>query len=191
MSIQVSDEILFSKISDDNGLAFNTLFTRYYKKLCYYANQITNNGEMAEEIVQELYIRIWENRKTLAVEKSVKAYLYRSTYNRSVNAIRDNKKFAVADADILNIESYHNADNDILYFELEAKLFEIIDAFPEKQRNVFILKRFDNLSYKEIAAELNMSERMVEKYLSNSIKLLREALSGYNNTLPGYFIFFL
>ncbi len=191
MSIQISDEILLSKIKNDNGLAFNTLFTRYYKKLCYYAERITGNSELAEEVVQELFIRIWESRQTLEVEKSFKAYLYRSTYNRSVNALRTIKKTEMADAESIYIESYHYADNDILYFELETRLFEIIDAFPEKQRNVFILKRFDNKSYKEIAAELSMTERMVEKYLSKSLSALRKELSEYNKPLPGYFVFFL
>jgi RNA polymerase sigma-70 factor (ECF subfamily) len=191
MTISISDETLFSQIRDENGIAFNTLFTRYYKKLCYYAYKITANGELSEEIVQELFIRIWESRDTLEVEKSVKAYLYRSTYNRSVNVLRSNKKFERNDACIADIESYQLADNDILYFELETKLFAIIDAFPEKQKNVFILKRFDNLSYKEIAAELNMSERMVEKYLANALRALREALSDYKKPFPDYFIFFL
>lgn len=191
MSIQISDEILLSKVKNDNGLAFNTLFTRYYKKLCYYSERITGNGEQAEEVVQELFIRIWENRQTLEVEKSFKAYLYRSTYNRSVNALRSIKKFETTGEETINAQSYHYADNDILYFELEARLFEIIDAFPEKQRTVFIMKRFDNRSYKEIAAELCMTERMVEKYLSKSLSVLRKELSEYNKPLPGYFVFFL
>ena len=191
MNEQISDEILLSKVKNDNGLAFNTLFTRYYKKLCYYAERITHNGDQAEEVVQELFIRIWENRKTIEVDKSVKAYLYRSTYNRSVNALRSLKKFEAIEAEKISEESYQCADNDILYFELEVKLFEIIDAFSEKQRNVFIMKRFDNRSYKEIAAELDMSERMVEKYLSKSLSALRQALDEYNKPLPVYFMFFL
>lgn len=191
MNNQISDEILLSKIKDNNGSAFNTLFTRYYKKLCFYAERITHNGDQAEEVVQELFIRIWENRKTIEVDKSVKAYLYRSTYNRSVNALRSFKKFEVVEEEKISEKSYQCADNDILYFELEVRLFEIIDSFSEKQRNVFIMKRFDNRSYKEIAAELSMSERMVEKYLSKSLSALRQALNEYNKPLPVYFMFFL
>lgn len=191
MNNQISDEILLSKIKDNNGSAFNTLFTRYYKKLCFYAERITHNGDQAEEVVQELFIRIWENRKTIEVDKSVKAYLYRSTYNRSVNALRSLKKFEVVEEEKISEKSYQCADNDILYFELEVRLFEIIDSFSEKQRNVFIMKRFDNRSYKEIAAELSMSERMVEKYLSKSLSALRQALNEYNKPLPVYFMFFL
>lgn len=191
MNTQISDEILLSKIKDNNGSAFNTLFTKYYKKLCFYAERITHNGDQAEEVVQELFIRIWENRKTIEVDKSVKAYLYRSTYNRSVNALRSLKKFEVVEEEKISEKSYQCADNDILYFELEVRLFEIIDSFSEKQRNVFIMKRFDNRSYKEIAAELSMSERMVEKYLSKSLSALRQALNEYNKPLPVYFMFFL
>lgn len=188
---QASDEVLFLRIKEGDTTSFNTLFTRYYKKLCYYSVRITNRGELSEEIIQELFIKIWENRESLIIENKVKSYLYRSAFNRSVNALRNNRSALVNDAEIQHPESYYNADNEILYFELEVKLFEIIDSFPEKQRNVFILKRFDNLSYKEIAAELDMSERMVEKYLSKSLTSLRKALSEYKEPFPSYFMFFL
>jgi len=193
-SYSVSDEALFAKIKEDNVFAFNALFTKYYKPLCFYANKIIGKSELAEEVVQELFIRIWENRLTMQIGKSVKSYLYRSVYNRSVNYIRDNKASGNTidlDSSCSDHESYYNADNEILLSELETKLFEIIDEFPEKQKNVFLLRRFENLSYKEISQKLNMSEKMVEKYLGKSLAVLREALIEYRGHLPGYFTFFI
>lgn len=185
-SYPVSDEALFSKIQEDNTFAFNTLFTKYYKSLCHYANKIIGKPAKAEDIVQELFIRIWENRLTIQIGKSVKSYLYRSVYNRSVNYIRDTKALGNTIelySGCIYQESYYNADNEILLSELETKLFEIINSFPEKQKNVFLLRRFENLSYKEISQNLNMSEKMVEKYLSKALAILREALIEYRGHL--------
>ena len=191
---KISDETLFSKIKQGNILAFDTLFTRYYKNLSFYSNKIIRNGEIAEDIVQELFIKIWENRETIHIEKNVKSYLYRSVYNKSVNYLRDNKSLKSndnLDLNAANHQSYFNADNDILYFELESKLFEIIDSLPEKQKKVFLLKRLDNYSYKEIALELGISEKMVGKYLSKAAIKLRTAISEYNSSLSINLLFFL
>ena len=193
-SNKISDETLFINIKESNVLAFDTLFARYYKNLCYYSNKIVSNGEIAEDIVQELFIKIWETREKILIEKFVKAYLYRSIYNRSINYLRDNKNLKNNVSNDLNMatqHSYNNADNDILYFELESKLFEIINSFPEKQKKVFLLKRFDNFTYKEIAQELDISEKMVEKYLSKATKKLRDALQGYKSNSITNFFFFL
>ncbi|HET6558941.1 MAG TPA: RNA polymerase sigma-70 factor [Prolixibacteraceae bacterium] len=189
---ELSDNVLFEKIAQNNVLAFDTLFVRYYKKLCYYSNKITCKNEISEEVVQDVFVKLWESREFLHIEKSIKSYLYRSVYNLSVNAIRNNKKLNKSveiDSNCIDFKSYDNADNDILLNELEYRLFETINLFPEKQKNVFILKRFDGLSYKQISAELNMSERMVEKYVSKSLVALRNELIEYKNPTLPYFIF--
>lgn len=188
---ELSDNVLFEKIAQSNILAFDTLFVRYYKKLCYYSNNITRKKEISEEVVQDVFIKVWENREFLQIEKSIKSYLYRSVYNLSVNALRNNKKlnnFVEIDSNCIDFKSYDNADNDILLNELEFRLFETINSFPEKQKNVFILRRFDGLSHKQISAELNMSERMVEKYVSKSLVALRNELIEYKKPIVHYFI---
>ncbi|HEY3370347.1 MAG TPA: RNA polymerase sigma-70 factor [Prolixibacteraceae bacterium] len=190
--IELSDHVLYEKIAQSNVLAFDTLFVRYYKKLCYYSHTITRKNEISEEVVQDVFIKIWANREFLQIEKSIKSYLYRSVYNLSVNVLRDNKKLnnsVEIDSNCSDFKSYDNADNDILFNELEFRLFETINSFPEKQKNVFILKRFDGLSYKQISVELNMSEKMVEKYVSKSLTSLRNELIEYKIQSSHYFIF--
>jgi len=189
---ELSDNVLFEKIAQSNVMAFNTLFVRYYKKLCYYSNKITRNNEISEEVVQDVYIKVWGNREFLHIEKSIKSYLYRSVYNLSVNALRNNNRLnnsVEIDSNCIDFKSYDNADNDILLNELEFRLFETINSFPEKQKNVFILRRFKELSYKQISTELNMSEKMVEKYVSKSLVTLRNKLIEYKNPILHYFIF--
>ena len=191
---ELSDNVLFEKIAQSNVLAFDTLFVRYYTKLCYYSNKITRKNEISEEVVQNVFIKVWENREFFHIEKSIKSYLYRSVYNLSLNAIRNNIRVnnsVEIDSNCMDFKSYDNADNDILLNELEFRLFETINSFPEKQKNVFILRCIDGLSYKQISAELNMSERMVEKYVSKSLVDLRKEL--IENKIPSlpYFIFML
>lgn len=187
------DNVLFKLIAQSNVLAFDTLFVRYYKKLCYYSNKITRKNEISEETVQDVFLKVWENREFLHIEKSIKSYLYRSVYNLSLNAIRNNN-FGVnnsveIDSNSIDFKSYDNADNDILLDELEFRLFETINTFPEKQKNVFILRRFEGLSYKQISVELNISERMVEKYVSKSLVALRKELIDNKKPIVHYFIF--
>jgi len=191
----ISDAALFVKIKEGDIPAFDMLFTRHYKNLCFYSQRIIRKGEIAEEIVQELFIRVWENRGNIQIGSSVKSYLYRSVYNRSMNHIRDNKYLQNTtgmDSGITNQEGYYNADNDILYVELELKLFEIINSLPEKQKKVFLLKRLEHYTYKEIAQELGISEKMVEKYLSKAVGKLHDELTEYTSPLPpNLFLFFL
>ncbi|HAH24880.1 MAG TPA: hypothetical protein DCL77_14195 [Prolixibacteraceae bacterium] len=191
---ELSDNLLFEAITLSNVLAFDTLFVRYYKKLCYYSNKITNKNEISEEVVQDVFVKIWENRQGLQIEKSIKSYLYRSVYNLSVNAIRDNKNLSNSveiGSNCLNHQSFDNADNDILLNELESRLFETINSFPENQKNVFILRRFEGLNYRQISKELKISERMIERYVSKSLSALRKEMIEYKKPLPTYFIFFV
>ncbi|HAH23793.1 MAG TPA: hypothetical protein DCL77_08555, partial [Prolixibacteraceae bacterium] len=164
----------------------------YYKKLCYYSHKITRKTEISEEVVQDVFIKVWENRDSLHIEKSIRSYLYRSVYNLSINVLRNNRKLSNSveiDSNSSDFKSYDNADNDILFNELEFRLFETINSFPEKQKNVFILRRMDGLSYKQISVELNISERMVEKYVSKSLVTLRNELVEYKKPIVHYFIF--
>lgn len=190
----ISDEVLYSKLRESNIPAFNTLFARYYKNLCFYCKRIIENNEIAEEIVQEVFVKIWEDRDNIQIKNRVKPYLYRSVYNRSVNYLRDNKNSInniTIDLNATNQISSFEADNDILFFELETKLFALIDTFPEKEKKVFVLKRLENYSYKEIAQELGISEKMVEKYLYKATKKLRVALSQYKSSSTINLLFFL
>lgn len=189
---ELLDSVLIEKIAQSNVRAFDTLFVRYYQKLCYYSNKITRQNEISEEVVQDVFIKVWENRESLHIEKSIRSYLYRAVYNLSVNAIRNNKKLnntVEIDSNCIDFKSFDNADNDILFNELEFRLFETINSFPEKQKNVFILRRLEGLSYKQISDELNMSERMVERYVSKSLEALRNELIEYKKPIADYIIF--
>lgn len=162
-----------------DSTTIESMFNEYFEKLCRYAFTILRNQEEAEEIVQRLFIKIWEKRKTIEMQE-VQAYLYQSTKNFCLNEI---KRVKIKTADYLEInEQSHNSvepDESIISSELKEKIEESMRTLPEKCQAVFRLSRMKNLSYKEIADELNISVKTVENHMGKALKLMRVELSEY------------
>lgn len=170
------DIILFDKIKKSDQIAFNELFITYYKELCDFSNLIINNKFLAEEIVADVFALIWINRKKIKIKKSVKAYLYRSTRNTTISYIRKNKHiFDEIVEEKLNIfipdySPEHIIDEE----EIKNKTEKLLSVIPYRSREIFILHRFNDFKYKDIAEMLDISIKTVEKHISKALKLLRE-----------------
>ena len=134
----------------------------------------------AKEIVQDVFINLWNKRETISSEKSVKSYLFTSVKNRCFNFIRDNKKFRsnVLDIDIADYEVTFENDS-FSEPELQTKINNAINKLPEKCRQVFKLSRIEELKYKEIADKLSISVKTVEAQMSKALKVLRKELKEY------------
>ncbi len=156
---------------------FEQLFRLHFAALCSYAVKFLKDPEQAKEIVHEAFINLWEKRDTIDASKPVKAYLYTSVYNRSLNYIRDHKKFTKLDLNVVEEQQGAEEFND--HDNLEKKIQEAIDKLPEKCREVFMMSRFDELKYSEIAEKLNISVKTVEAQMSKALKVLREHLSEF------------
>ncbi len=160
---------------------FERLFREHFTGLCYFAQKYLGDLDSSKEIVHAIFIKIWESRYEFDWEKPAKSYLFTSVYNRSMNFIRDNKKF-------VDNESIHTSDPltepGVFYdtmetSELEAKINKAIDKLPEKCREVFKLNRFEGKKYAEIAKHLNISVKTVETQMSKALKVLKEDLKDY------------
>ncbi|MFH2142332.1 MAG: RNA polymerase sigma-70 factor [Bacteroidota bacterium] len=161
--------------------SFEALFREYFVPLCSYARKFIYDMDSSKEIVQDVYINLWEKRDTIEMDKSVKSYLYTSVHNRCLNHIRDNKKF---DKGNIRIEHTHYdrewVDNDkLVEAENENKIMNSINSLPQKCREIFILSRFEQLKYNEIAEKTGISVKTVEAQMSKALKLLRENLSEF------------
>ena len=137
--------------------------------------------EAAREVVQEAFLTLWEKREEIDMEKSVKTYLSTSVRNRSLNHLRDNKKF---DSGLLGVEGIYPERADapvdkLEELELKEKIDTAIKELPEKCREVFILNRHEHLKYQEIADRLEISVKTVETQMSKALKHLREHLKDY------------
>jgi len=149
--------------------------------LCYFAQKYVKDFETAREIVQDAFISLWEKRETIDMERPVKSYLTMIIHNKCTNYLRDNRKF---DTYILNIENLldvpeNEGSDSLVEEELKQKIEASIAELPEKCREVFVLNRYENLKYLEIADKLQISVKTVETQMSKALKHLRISLAEY------------
>jgi RNA polymerase sigma-70 factor, ECF subfamily len=174
------EHILFKKIRAGDEKAFEALFRHYYPHLCLYATRILKNPSVAEEIVQELFVRLWEKRKETEIETSVKNYLFRAAKNNCLNHIKHNQIKNEYSQKVLAESNPEDTSEDIeTQSELFQKIEESIAALPEKRQEIFRLSRQEGLKYREIAEKMNISIKTVETQMGLAIKTLREKLRDF------------
>lgn len=172
---------LTPSVNNYTNQAFEQLFKTHYKALHAYANLILKDMELAEEVVQNMFLKFWEKRELLNVETSMKAYLYKSIYNDSLNYLKHEKvklkyqDFAMHTADHLT----DTASAKVELSELEMRLRAALNELPEQCRTIFQLSRFEELKYREIADRLNISIKTVENQMGKALKLLRIKLVDF------------
>jgi len=164
-----------------NQRSFEKLFKELFTPLVYHAYKVIKDYDIAKDIVHEAFIKLWNNRSNIEVDRNVKAYLYRTVYNLSLNYIRDNKKMSstedLLEADINPVEF----DYRVEAVELQEAIFKAIQSMPEKMRQAFLYK-YQGLKYKEIAEKMNISVKTVEVHISKAMKILREKLSDFHDS---------
>jgi RNA polymerase sigma-70 factor (ECF subfamily) len=150
-----------------------------------FAKKYLKDIDLAKEIVHEAFLKLWEKRDEVDTSKSVKSYLYTSVYNRSLNYIRDNKKFDKTEGKTELLEQAENWDssNQMIADEIQAKITQTLDDLPEKCRQIFMMSRYEELKYKEIAEKLNISIKTVETQMTKALKALRKNLAEYMTIL--------
>lgn len=173
------DLALLSQIKKGNKKAFNILFKRYYPILCAYCYRFVEL-EDAEEIVQDVMLWLWENRETQTIDTSLSRYLFKMTYRRALN--RRIQKDVKERADTFFYEEMQEMLPDADFYqikELSDHIQQAIDALPDSCRETFIMHRFRNMSYKEIAEVLNISPKTVDYRIQQALKQLRTSLKEY------------
>ena len=160
--------------------AIDRIFRKYYTKVCQTVIRVVKNPETAEDIAQEVFYELWKKRENLKITSSLGAYLRRAALNRSLNYVRDQKmKFEDVEEPILEKSKTISASEQLEAVELEALIRQKIDELPERCRIIFQLSRFEELSYKEIASQLEISEKTVEHQISKALKYLRASIAPY------------
>jgi RNA polymerase sigma-70 factor, ECF subfamily len=170
------------RIKLGDGQAFELLFRKYYLCLCVFANKFLNDPEESREIVQEVFMKIWEGRDDIDPEDSLKSYLFKITQNLSLNRLRK-KKVESKYVEIYKLVYIdHNelsSHESLLAMELEDTITTAINNIPPKCRRVFELSRMEGLRYSEIAELLNISVKTVEAHMSKALNILRFELKDY------------
>jgi len=162
---------LLRQVAMGDEIAFRQLFTLYHHQLGAYIYRITESTEVAEEIVQDVFLKIWMSREALQVVKNFRAYLFVTSKNHALNVlrkiIRERNRQSNWDEDTIN--AIPLADNDDLTSQYYGLLDKAIDCLPPQQQKVYLLSRHEHLKYIEIAERLNLSRETVKKYLQIAV----------------------
>lgn len=174
--MKLSDPNIFKKIKNGDIAAFSNLFDETYTPLCFFANKYISDLDKSRSLVQQLFVDLWVKHEKLKIHSSPKTYLYQSVKNRCIDYLRKEKNT------ILNTEESHENSKSVPFHDLveEAEINDHINAaiyrLPEKCREIFMLCRFEDLKYAEIADKLNISVKTVEMQMGIALKKLRSEL---------------
>jgi len=184
---------LIIKLSKGNKAAFEELFNYYYPRLYNFSIKFLKLEEGIDDILQEVFIRIWENRKNIYSSNTFNSYIFTITKNLLLNELRsrlNNNK--IKDKIFkLSVSKEYTIIQDIEYNDLTDKVDQIIETMPSKTKTVYELSRKKGLSNKEIAKKLEISPKTVEYHISQSIRFLKDKLKEFGLISLLYFYLFL
>ncbi len=182
--LNIRDRLIIGLKNGDKSI-FEEVYREYYIPLCYYSLKYVESIEDSEEIVQDLFLKLWEKHEELEINSSLKAYLYRAVQNYALNYLNKKK---TQEKYILHQgwQSYDYAENGLQKLETEELRIILKHALlklPEKRRRIFELSRFDGLKYGKIAVQLSISVKTVETQMTKALKYLRIILKEYTPIL--------
>lgn len=177
----IDDRILLKKMCLGDKEAYTLLFQFYYKNLVIFASSFIRDVTVCEDIVQNIFIKLWTNRSTPKEIESLRSYLLKSTQNACLSYIRHLKVRNCYDDYILlhSIDESYSADDYILYSEFNERLDVMLQRLSTLHRNCFIMGKMEGKKYAEVAIELNVSVRTVELKIAESLKFIRTQFKDY------------
>ena len=179
--VEYSDSTVINLLKQGSEKAFEWLFKTHFESLHAYAYTFLKDDEMAEEIVQNVFCRIWEKRDLLKTDGSLKAYLYRAVHNESLNYLKHQKVRATFDvyyAGQLDQEE-EQASQKIAAAELQQRIDTAMSELPQQCRTIFQLSRFEQLKYQQIADHMGLSIKTVENQMGKALRMMRQKLAEF------------
>ncbi len=176
----LSDENLVILLSKSNKNAFDAMYARYWKLLYAISYNQLGTKEEAEDMVQNVFERIWNNRFDVRIS-NLKAYLTVSVRHASLNYIKSQITYRKFQEYLIfqEIEKNYHTEDIVNYSELQRVVNEVLKQLPEKTVSVFRMSRFESKSVRDIASELNLTEKAVEYHITKSLKFIKEQLNVY------------
>ncbi|TYR34125.1 RNA polymerase sigma-70 factor [Sphingobacterium phlebotomi] len=179
MYSSLEDKVLLSFVQKGRTEAFRELYERYWENLYAHASAMASCEDTAKDIVQELFLELWDKKENLDIQISLKAYLYRIVRNKVLNTYAQHK---IHEKYMISLAQYGEVGEnrtDYLLREnlVQERIDEEISALPLKMRQIFEMSRNGNKTHKEIAEELNISDKTVKKQVNNALKILKSRLA--------------
>jgi RNA polymerase sigma-70 factor, ECF subfamily len=161
--------------------AFEQVYKKYFKDLHSYAHNLVKDEAIAEGIVQNVFLRLWERAENLNFQQAPAPYLYRSVHNESLNHLKHKKVRQAYDVYAVKQQVYEksSASSKIQLSELQQKISAALNDLPQQCRTIFQMSRFSEMKYQEIADELGLSVKTVEAQMGKALKIMRKKLADY------------
>lgn len=174
----ISDIEIIRRIRQGDTGQFESLFRSSYVSMVRYAKSIIKDQDTAEEIVQDLFFRLWQDKEKIKIESSLNGYLFRAVHNRCLHWIEHNKVVERHAREVIaqETEAADNPADTIYYKELQSKIIQIIEKLPDRCGRIFCMNRFEGLKYSEIAEKLSVSVKTVEADMGRALREFRKAL---------------
>lgn len=173
----MDDQYIWGNINKGEVESLRILHDKYYNQMWLWASNYLHNESVAEELVSDCFIKLWDQRKHIIIEKSLRSYLYLMLRNMIVSYIRKTKgKLEVGSERLPDIPD----EDSINYYEFYAELYFAISKIPDQRRKILELAAFESLTYKEIASQLNISVNTVKTQMGRAYQFLKEELDPKN-----------
>jgi RNA polymerase sigma-70 factor (ECF subfamily) len=175
----IRDTEIIGRIRRGDVGQFELLFRSSYVSLVRYAKTLIKDHDTAEEIVQDLFFRLWKDKEKLNIESSLNGYLFRSVHNKCLHYIEHNRVVERHAEEMLyqQSESLESPSDILNYKELQEKVARILERLPERCGRIFTMSRFEGLKYSEIAERLSVSIKTVEANMGRALKEFRKELT--------------
>jgi RNA polymerase sigma-70 factor, ECF subfamily len=185
------EKLLLEKFREGDKTAFSTIFSVYYSDLVMFAATFLNDLDSSQEVVQDIFVKFWEDRQSIFINTSLKSYLLKSTQNKCLDWIKHSKVKSNYCKEIIHSTSLldFNTENYVLKSELEFNIDKALDQLPKEISESFRLNRYEGLKYHEIAEKLNVSQRTIEVRIGKALQALRDHLKDYLITLFIYLMY--
>ncbi len=153
------------------------MFKKYYNPLCNFASSIVNDSKMAQDVVQDVFTKMWDKRDELIVNTNEKSYLFQAVKNRSLEVLRKQKLDANISSQLKPMENSNALEEQAKNYMLKEYLFKSIRQLPPKCQKIFVMNKVNGLTYGEIAKNLDISVKTVENQIGKAYRKLRELMS--------------
>lgn len=185
--MNINENNIVSFLAKGEEKAYKYLFDNHYAILCHIAASIVHDDSIAEDIVSDVFLNIYERRATLEIHTSLKNYLFASVRNRSLNVLAGMKKYDTIHLDLSLQDNQDNPDSTITVSEIQQILDESIFALSPECRQVFEKSRIEGKTYNEIAEELGISVNTVKYHIKNALAHIRKNLGTYASAIVLFF----
>lgn len=175
---QDNDLLVFDRVKADDLRSYEVIFNKYFKELYRFAYGYIRDATIAEEISQEVFLYMWDKRKKIEIQTTLKTYLYSATKNKCLNYIKLELPRQRAMSDVSEVmlsvseERKDEGENELLKKHIQSA----IDNLPNKCRQIFMLSRNAGMTYEEIAEEMDLSKKTIENQMGIALRKLRESL---------------